>query len=73
MERKRFKPLYDKLFFIILRAVEKGRGFYSESMMALKNSFEHVNIKYNSFDLTTVSVDKNDDFILELSNRCSEK
>lgn len=55
---------YDKI-----RSVEKGKRWYSESMMSLKNSFEHVNIKYNSFDVTTVSVIDNDDFIEELTNR----
>ena len=49
-----------------IRGVEKERKFYSESMMSLKNSFEHVNIKYNTFDITTVSVKDNSAFISEL-------
>ena len=49
-----------------LRSAEKDRKFYSESMMSLKNSLEHVNIKYNTFDVTTVSVEDNDAFIAEL-------
>jgi len=52
-----------------IRGVVKERKFYSESMMSLKNSFEHVNIKYNAFDVTTVSVVNNDDFIGELNER----
>ena len=48
-----------------IRGAVKGRKFYSESMMSLKNSFEHVNVKYNSFDVTTVSVVENDAFISE--------
>lgn len=54
-----------------IRAAEKDRRFYSESMMSLKNSFEQVNIKYNAFDITTISVVGNDDFIEELTERCS--
>lgn len=49
-----------------VRGVEKDRKFYSESMMSLKNSFEHVNIKYNTFDITSVSVKDNDAFVSEL-------
>ena len=52
-----------------IRAVIKERKFYSESMMSLKNAFEHVNIKYNSFDVTTVSVVDNDTFMDELNKR----
>ena len=53
-----------------IRSVEKDRRWYSESMMSLKSALEHVNIKYNSFDVTTVSVEDNDGFIRELNNRC---
>ena len=52
-----------------IRTVEKDRKFYSESMMSLKNAVENVNIKYNTYDVTTVSVINNDDFILELDER----
>ena len=59
---------YDKI-----RAVEPGRGFYSQSMMSLKNSFEHLNIKYNRFDITTISVKNNAEFASELENRIHSK
>ena len=59
---------YDKI-----RGVEKDRKFYSESMLSIKNSFEHVNVKYNSFDITTISVVHNDDFMKELKARCPKK
>ena len=49
-----------------IRGAEKDRKFYSESMMSLKNSFEHVIIKYNTFDTTVVSVKDNDAFVCEL-------
>ncbi len=52
-----------------LRGTERGRKFYSDSMLSLKNSFDHVNVKYNSFDVTTVSVEDNDDLIRELDAR----
>ena len=52
-----------------IRGLVKERKFYSESMMSLKNALEHVNIKYNSFDVVTVSVTDNDDFIGELNLR----
>ena len=53
-----------------VRAVVKGAGFYSESMLSLKCAREHVNIKYNSFDVTTVSVKGNDEFVAALSEKC---
>ena len=52
-----------------IRGLVKERKFHSESMMSLKNALEHVNIKYNSFDVVTVSVTDNDDFIGELNLR----
>ncbi len=52
-----------------IRGAYIERGFYSQSMMSLKNSFEHVNIKYNSFDVTTISVKDNEKFISELGKR----
>ena len=54
-----------------IRGAKEGRGFYSDSMVALKNSIEHVNIKYNSFDVTTVSVVGNAELVAELNERCS--
>ena len=50
-----------------IRKVERDKKFYSESMTSLKLSLEHVNVKYNSFDVTTVSVKDNDGFVEELS------
>ena len=52
-----------------IRAVEKERKFYCESMLALKNSFEHINVRYNAYDLTVLSVRDNDVFISELNAR----
>ena len=52
-----------------IRSTEKKRCFYSDSMLSQKNSFEHVDIKYNSFDVTAVSVRGNDKLIEELAKR----
>jgi hypothetical protein len=73
----RENSVYIKLGFFIKRdipydtilAVNKERRFYSESMLSLKNALEHVNIKYNKFDVITVSVKGNDELIAELENR----
>lgn len=58
---------YDKI-----RDTVKERKFISESMLSLKNAFEHVNIKYNTFDVTTVSVKDNDAFITALKARLAD-
>ena len=55
---------YDKI-----RAIEKKRRWYSDSMMSLKNAMEHVNIKYNTFDMVSVSVVGNDEMIDEILTR----
>ena len=52
-----------------IRSAEKQRKYYSDSMLSLKNAFEHVNIKYNSFDATVVSVEDNDEFVANLCAR----
>lgn len=52
-----------------VRAIERGRGVISESMMSLKNALEHVNVKYNSFDVTTVSVKDNAELCREVRLR----
>ncbi len=54
-----------------IRGTVKLRKFHSDSMLTLKNAFEHVVIKYNKFDLTVVSVTDNDEFIAELERRCA--
>jgi hypothetical protein len=52
-----------------IRDAVKVRKFYSDSMISLKNSFEHVNVKYNTFDILTLSVKGNDEFIDEIKAR----
>lgn len=50
-----------------IRGTSKERKWHSDSMMSLKNSLEHVNIKYNTFDILSVSVVNNDELIRELN------
>ena len=38
-------------------------------MLSLKSAMEHVEIRYNSFDVTVVSVKDNDALIAELDER----
>ena len=52
-----------------IRAVETERRFHSESMLSLKCAYEHVNIKYGSFDVITVSVRDNARLAAELDRR----
>ena len=52
-----------------IRKIERERKWYSDSMMSMKNSLEHVNIRYNSFDVTSVSVKDNEAFMKELDER----
>ena len=56
-----------------IRAVDIERKWYSESMLSLKCAYEHVNIKYNSFDVVTVSVDGNAALVAELDFRRAAK
>jgi uncharacterized membrane protein YdbT with pleckstrin-like domain len=52
-----------------IRDVQKEKRFYSESMISLKNAFEHVNIKYNAFDVTSISIVESEAFLQELEKR----
>ena len=56
-----------------IRGIEKARSAISDSLLSVKSSFEHVNIKYNKFDVVSVSVVGNDAFIKELDARVSGK
>lgn len=52
-----------------IRDVVKERKLYADSMSSLKNSLDHVNIKYNKFDVLSVSVVGNDDLVKRLKVR----
>lgn len=53
-----------------IRGVEKKRTAIADSMVALKNAMEHVNIKHGKFDITSVSVKDNDVLMAEIRKRC---
>ena len=53
--------------------ITKERKFYSDSMLSLKNAMEHINVKYNTFDMISVSIIDGDGFIRELEKRTSTK
>ena len=73
----REETVFIKFGFILKREIpyKKIRGFgrerrwYADSMLALKNSLDHVNIKYNSYDMVSVSVRDNDRLISEIEAR----
>ena len=52
-----------------IRRVTKERKLYADSIMSLKNSLDHVNIKYNRFDIVSVSATDNDELISEIEAR----
>lgn len=54
-----------------IRKVEKERRIISTSTLSIKNALDHVNVKYNSFDVTTLSLKDSDEFLKELNERCS--
>ena len=59
--------------YLNIREMKKDRKFYSETMLSLKNSMEHVTVKYNKFDVTTVSVTDNDDLMINIRARIESK
>ena len=52
-----------------IRAIDTAHKFYADSMLSLKNSLDHVNIRYNKFDIISVSVKESDELIAELNAR----
>ena len=56
-----------------IRGVTKERKLYADSTVALKNSLEHLNIRYNVFDVASVSVRDNDEFLSELTARIEKE
>lgn len=73
----RDESLYIRFGFILkreipyskIRGIDRHRKFYADSMISLKNALGHVNVKYNSFDMVSLSVKDEDDFITELCQR----
>ena len=52
-----------------IRAIESERRWYTYSMLSLKCALDHLNLRYNSFDVITVSVKGN----AELANALRER
>ena len=52
-----------------IRAIDIERKWYSESMLSLKCAYKHVNVRYNSFDVVTISVRDNAALVAELDRR----
>ena len=55
-----------------IRGVSKENNSYSASMISLKNSLEHLDVRYNSFDVVTVSVVGNDELMREIEARITK-
>ena len=55
---------YDKI-----HGLKKERRTYSESILSLKNAMEHIDIKYGSYQVVTVSVVDNDELMEEIKSR----
>ena len=56
-----------------IRRLEKCRKVYSESIVSLKSSLEHIDIRYNTYDVVSVSVVDNDALIEEIEKRRAER
>ena len=54
-----------------IRDVVKERKLYADSLISLKNSLDHVNIKYNTFDVLSVSVVDNDELVDMIKTKIS--
>ena len=54
-----------------IRKITRERSFYADSMLSVKNSLVHINIRYNKFDLVCVSVEDNGELLCELEARRS--
>ena len=55
----------------VIRKIEKERRIISTSILSIKNALDHVNVKYNRFDVTTLSLQDSDEFLNALNERCS--
>ena len=55
-----------------IRGISKEKKIYADSMVSIKNSLEHVNIKYNVYDVISVSVKDNDTLVSMLEQRIKE-
>ena len=52
-----------------IRSLKIEKKWYSDSMLSLKSSMEHVRIGYNRFDVTCVSVKENEALVKAVEER----
>ncbi len=52
-----------------IRGIERKHTVIADSILSLKNAMDHVNIKFNSFDLFSMSLKDEEDFISEIKKR----
>lgn len=52
-----------------IRSIKKNRSIISEATMSLKNALDHIEIRYNKFDITIVSLKNTDTFLEEIEQR----
>ncbi len=55
--------------YLKIRAIEKKRRWYSESMLSLKTAIDHIDVKYNRFDVVSLSLKNEETFIEELNKK----
>lgn len=73
----REEELYIKFGFFLrkaipyskIRAVEKKRDWYSSSLVSLKMAKDHLDVKYNRFDIVSLSIKDEEIFIEELNKK----
>ena len=56
---------YEKIY-----AIEKKHTMIADSILSLKNAMDHLNVKYNRFELVSLSLRDEEDFIESLCERC---
>ena len=56
-----------------IRAIKSERGMTNHSILSIKNALVHTNIKYNTFDETTLSLKEMDEFLRDLNEKCDRR
>ena len=59
--------------FSVIRGAERVVKTSSDSIISLKTAFEHINIKYNRYDVVSVSIKDGDEFIAEIEKIIMDK
>ena len=59
--------------YTAIRRAEKVIKITADSLISLKTAFEHINIKYNRYDVVSVSIKDGDEFIAELEKIIMDK